>query len=216
MDEYKRTGKRDCLILSVGTFLTGRNRDNCQARGRLIDLGLNIWNIGLLFRIWYIEFVFICGVPFSVRISRNPWTRKFEKKNSAISGDCFWKSEIGIGFANLGFIFKNSWILEPLCQTDARRLEKTFKNLGFTCHTFFGEIPLSKAEREIRELAKCQNGKDMFSLCLLTHGDWTERGQMMLFSDGSFTTLERLTEVKTSRYLYFRQYLSRRTKSGKD
>lgn len=80
-------------------------------------------------------------------------------------------------------------------KTDAKRLEKTFEKLDFDCHTFYGDIPLWQAEREIRELSKCQTGKDMFCLCLLTHGDWTERGQIMLFSDGNFTTLERLTEV---------------------
>ena len=80
-------------------------------------------------------------------------------------------------------------------KTDAKRLEKTFEKLDFDCYTFYGDIPLWQAEREIKELSKCQTGKDMFCLCLLTHGDWTERGQIMLFSDGNFTTLERLTEV---------------------
>ena len=86
-------------------------------------------------------------------------------------------------------------IYHNFLKTDAKRLEKTFQKLDFDCHTFYGDIPLWQAEREIKELSKCQTGKDMFCLCLLTHGDWTERGQIMLFSDGNFTTLERLTEV---------------------
>ena len=46
-------------------------------------------------------------------------------------------------------------------EIDAEKLSETFTNLSFNCRVRSGYITLADARREIREVLKDQNGKDM-------------------------------------------------------
>ena len=46
-----------------------------------------------------------------------------------------------------------------------------------------GRVELSEAEDAITKLLANQTGNDMICVCILTHGEWTDHGQSLVFSD---------------------------------
>ena len=69
-------------------------------------------------------------------------------------------------------------------QQDADYIEHSMKALGFTVTKKVGRITLQEARDAISEMVdeKRQEDKDMFSICIMTHGT-EQKGEVLRFSD---------------------------------